>query len=134
MGVTSGSEFLPSVAMMDRLGLTISWFPFLVGELEVLVKLGLGGINLSFITTVLTCCGVEPSLCVRLASLGVRELCVPLCAVSVALAFGSTVWRVPKVSKICGRSSMTSWSTIQIVAGMIFGTNRFLNNFVKFFH
>ena len=78
MGASSGSEFLALVAMMDRLGLIISWFPFRVGELEVLLKIGLGGVNLAVATAVLTSRGMEPSLPVRLTSLRVRK-CVHHC-------------------------------------------------------
>ena len=91
MGALSCSEFLASVAMMDHPGLTIYWFPFRVGELEVLLKLGLGGVNLAVDTAVLTSRGVEPSLPVWLSSLGVRKMCASLSAASMKIFFGITV-------------------------------------------
>ena len=66
MGTSNVLSFLASVAMMDRLGPTISWFLFRVGELEVLLKIGIGRFNLTVAMAVLTSCGVDPSLPVRL--------------------------------------------------------------------
>ena len=129
MGESSGSAFLASVAIMDGLGLTILWFPFRIVELEVLLNLGLGGINLAVAMAVLTSRGMELSLTVHLTSLGVRIICAPLRDASATISFGSTVWRAPKVYWIPGKSSMTSWSIGQIAPWMIFGTNQLLNNF-----
>ena len=114
---------------MDRLGLTILWFPFRIVELEVLLNLGLGGINLAVAMAVLTSCGMEMSLPVHLTSLGVRKMCAPLRDASATISFGSTVWRAPKVYWIPGRSSVTIWSTGRIAAEMVFGTNELINNF-----
>ena len=83
MGALSGPAFLASVAVMDCLGLTISWFPVRVGESEVLLKLGIGGVNLAVAMAVLIYCGVEPSLPVQLTSLGVCKMCAPLRAASI---------------------------------------------------
>ena len=129
MGAPSGSAFLASVTIMDRLGMTISWFPFHVGELEVLLKLGLGGFNLSVATVVLTSHGMEFSLPLRITSLGVQKMRAPLRVVSVSISFGSTVWHTPKVSRITGTSYVKSWSIIRIASWIIFGTNQLLNNF-----
>ena len=59
--------------MMDHLGLTIYYFQFRVGELEVLLKHVIGGVNLEIATVVLTSRGMEPSLPVRITSLGVHK-------------------------------------------------------------
>ena len=109
IGESSGSAFLASVTIMDRLGLTISWFPFRIGELEVLLNLGLGGINLTVAMAVLTSRGMELSLPVQLTSIRVRKMCAPLHDVSATISFGSTVWRALTVSRIPGISSVTSW-------------------------
>ena len=114
---------------MDLLGLTIYCVPVRVEELEVLLKFLIRGVNLAVATAVLTSHGVEPSLPVRLTYLGVRKMRVPLRAASVTISFRSTVCRVSKVFHIYGSSSMTSWSIGRIAPGMIFGTNRFFNNF-----
>ena len=106
MGASSGLALLTLVVMMDRLGLTIGWFPFCVGELEVLLKLGLGGVNLAVATAVLTSRGVDLSLPIWLTSLEVRKMPVPLRAASVTISFGSTVWCTPKASRIPGTSSV----------------------------
>ena len=57
------------------------------------------------------------------------DLHVPLCAASVTISFGSTVWCVRKVSRIFGTFYVTRWAIRQIAPWMIFGTNRFFNNF-----
>ena len=93
------------------------------------MKFGLWRINLAVAKAVLTSRGVEPYLPVRLTSLGVRKMCAPLRAASVAISFGSTIWQAPKVSWIPGTSSVTSWSIGWIAPWMIFGKNRFFNNF-----
>ena len=41
MEASNGSEFLPLLAVLELLGLEISWFPIRVGETEVTTKLGL---------------------------------------------------------------------------------------------
>ena len=73
------------------------------------MKIWLGGVNLAVATAVMMSCGVEPSLPVWITSLGVRNMRAPLCTVSVKIYFGSTVWRVPKVTRISDTPSMTSW-------------------------
>ena len=60
MEASSGSEFLASCGMMDRLGMTISCVPVRVGESEVLIKFRLWIFNLSVATEVLTSRGVDP--------------------------------------------------------------------------
>ena len=79
MGASRGSAFLALVAIMDRLGLKIYWFPFRVGELELLLKIGLGGFNLAVATAVLTSCDVEPSLPVQNTSLRMCATARPVC-------------------------------------------------------
>ena len=78
MGASSGSDFLALVAMMERLGLTIYWFSSHVGYMKVLLKHGLGGVNLLVATVVLMSLEVDLSLPVRITSLGVWKKCVPL--------------------------------------------------------
>ena len=133
MVASSGSVFLAFCGMMDRLGLTISWFPVCVGESGVPMKFGFWRVNLTVATAVLTSCGLDPSLSVRLTSLRVQKMLAPLYAVSVTISFGNTVWREPKVSRIPGTSSVTSWSIGRITPWMIFGTNRFFDNFCEHF-
>ena len=130
---SSGSAFLASCVMMDRLGLTISCVPVCVGDSEVLLKVGLLIVNLAVDTAVLTSCGVELSLPIQIISLGVRKMHAPLRAVSVTISFRSTVLHTPKVSRIYGTYSVTSWSIGQIAPWMIFGTNQFFNNFCEIF-
>ena len=98
MGALNGSAFHALVVMMDRLGLKIYSAPVLVGEMEVLLKLGIGGFNLVLDTEVLTSCCVETSLPVQITFLGFRKMQAPLRAASMTVSFGSTVWRNPKVS------------------------------------
>ena len=62
MGASSGWSFLPLYTMMDRLGLTISWFLVPVGDSEVLMKSGLWRFNLAVAAAVLTSCGEDPSI------------------------------------------------------------------------
>ena len=115
--------------MMDRLGLKISWFPVCFRESDVSIKFGLWRVNLAVATAVLTSRDRELSLPVQFTSLGVREMRAPLCAATVTISFWSTIWRAPKISWIPGTSTVTSWSIGQIASWMIFGTNRFFNNF-----
>ena len=129
MEASSGSKFLASRRTMDRLGLTIYCVPVRVEESEVLMQFGLWRVNLAVATEVLTSCSMDPPLPVRLTYLGVRKMRAPLRAASVMIYFWSTVWRAPKVSWITGTSSVTSWSIRRIAPWMIFGMNRFFNNF-----
>ena len=133
MGASSGSAFLILFAMMDRLGLIIACVPVRAGEMVVLLNLGLGGFNLVVATAELKSCGMDPSLPVQLTLPGVWKMRAPLCAASVTLAFGSTVWCEPKISLIPVTSSVTSWLIGLMAPWMISGTNRLLNKFyVKF--
>ena len=120
--------FLASIAMMDRLGLIISCVPVCAGYMELGLELGFGGFNPMFSTAELTSRGVEPFLPLRLTFLVVRKMRAPLRATSVTLAFGSTVWREPKISQILDGSSVTSCSSGRIAAGAVIGTNRLINN------
>ena len=78
------------------------------------MKFGIWRVNLAVATAVLTYRGVDPSLHVRLTSLGVQKMRAPLRAASVTIFFGSTVWRAPEVSRIPGTSYVTSWSIERI--------------------
>ena len=98
MRASSGLAFLTIIAMMDRLGLKISCVPVRAGEMELGLELGIGGSKLAFALAELTSHGVEPSLPVRLTFLRVRKMHAQLRAVSVTLAFRSTLWRKPKIS------------------------------------
>ena len=98
MGVSSGSAFFALVAMMNFLGLKISYVPICVGDTDAMLKIGHGGVNLAVTTSALTSFGVEPSLPVRLTLTGVRKMRAPLLDASVTLSFGNTVWGAPKVS------------------------------------
>ena len=98
MGVSTGSAFLPSGTIMDRLVLTISLLPVCVEDLEVPLKLGLWRVNLEVATTVLVSCGVEPSLPMQLTFLGVWKMRTLLRAASVMISFESTACITPKVS------------------------------------
>ena len=69
MKAPSGSAFLVSCGMMDRLGLKISCVPVRVRDSKVLLKIGLWRVNLVVATELLTYCGMEPFLSVRLTSL-----------------------------------------------------------------
>ena len=73
------------------------------------MKYGILKVNLLVSKTVLTSRGVDPTLSVRITSLGFQKMHAPLHAASVTISFGSTVWRAPKVSRIPGTSSVTSW-------------------------
>ena len=126
---SSGSAFLASSGMMDRLGMKIYCVPVRVGELEVLMKFGLYRVILAINTAVFTPRGVEPSLSVLLTSLGVQKMCAPLRTASATISFGSIIWYAPKVSRIPFTSSMMIWSIGQIVHWMISGKNRFFNHF-----
>ena len=90
---------------------------------------GIWIVNLAVTTVVLTSRGVEPSLPVQITSFGVRKMCAPLYAASVTISFRSTVWHAPKFSRIPSTYSLTSWSIGRIAPWMIFGTNRYFNNF-----
>ena len=48
MGASSGLAFLALFSIMDRLGLIISCVPVRAEEMELGLKLGLGGFNLDF--------------------------------------------------------------------------------------
>ena len=73
MGASSGSDSPALFVMMDSLGLIISCVPVRAGEMELGLKLGLGGFNLSDATAVLESFGMEISLPVRLTFPGVRK-------------------------------------------------------------
>ena len=133
MEVSSGSALLSSSGMMDRFGLKISCVPVRVGELEVFMEFLICRVNLAVAAEVFMSRGVEPSLPFRLTSLGFRKMRAPLRAASVTISFGGTIWRAPKVSWIPGTSSVTSWSIGRIALWVIFGTNRFFNNFCGVF-
>ena len=53
----------------------------------------------------------------------------PLRTAFLTISFDSTVWRASKVSQISGTSSVISLSIGWTSPGMIFGTNRLLNDF-----
>ena len=66
------------------------------------MKIWFGGVNIEGATAVLMSHGVEPSLPVRLPSLGVRKVRAPLHAAFVTISFRSTIWRAPKAFWITG--------------------------------
>ena len=51
MEASNGSAFLPLLAVMDLLGLKMSWFPIRVGETEVTKKLRLPQLALDLVST-----------------------------------------------------------------------------------
>ena len=51
MEALNGSAFLPLLAVLELLGLEISWFPIRVGETDVTAKLGLPQIALDLVST-----------------------------------------------------------------------------------
>ena len=51
MEVSNGSAFLPLLAVLELLGLKISWFLIRVGETDVTVKLGLPQLALDLVST-----------------------------------------------------------------------------------
>ena len=51
MEALNGSAFLPLLAVMELLGLKISWFPIRVGETVVTEKLGLPQLALDLVST-----------------------------------------------------------------------------------
>ena len=129
MEVLNGQVFLTFSGPMDPLGLKIPCDLVRVGKLDVPLKIWIGGVNLEVATMVLMSHCVEPSLNVRLTSLGVWKMCTPLCSMSVMISFGSTIWRAPKVSNIFGTSYVTIWSIRPTVPKMIFGTTGSSINF-----
>ena len=51
MKASNGSAFLPLLAVLELLGLKISWFPIRVGETDVSAKLGLPQLALDLVST-----------------------------------------------------------------------------------
>ena len=51
MEAPNGSAFLPLLAVLELLGLKISWFPIRVGETDVTEKLGLLQLALDLVLT-----------------------------------------------------------------------------------
>ena len=51
MESSNGSTFLPLLAVLELIGLKISWFPTRVGETELTTKLGLPQIALDLVST-----------------------------------------------------------------------------------
>ena len=74
-----------------------------------MLKFWLGGVNLAVATSVLTSRGVEPSLSVRLTSLGFPKMRASLRAALVIISFRSTVWHAHKVSRIPCTYYVTCW-------------------------
>ena len=50
MEASNGSTFLPLLAVLELLGLKISWFPIRVGETDVSAKLGLPQLDLDLVS------------------------------------------------------------------------------------
>ena len=109
------------------LGLRISWFPKRAVDTELGLEPGLGELNLEF-SSDLTSRGVERSLPVRLTFPGIRKMCAPVHAASVMLAFRSTVWSGLRISCAPTRLAVKSGLIGPMTTGMIFGTNRLINN------
>ena len=78
--------------------------------------------------------GVASSLPMQLTFPGVsRKMRVQLCADSVTITFGRTVWRGLKMSCTPTTLAVKSGLIGPMRTGMIFGTNRLINNFcIKF--
>ena len=95
MGAPSGLAFLRLCGMMDHLGMKISSVQVRVEDLDVLMKFGIWRVNLEVATAVLMSCDMEPSLPVRITSIGVRKIHAPLRAASLTISSGSTVWSAP---------------------------------------
>ena len=129
IGVLNGSAFLPLFAIMGRLGLITSWFPKRNGEVELRLEPGLGEFKLDFVLADLTSYGVDPPLTVQLTFSRVWKMRAQLRATSVMLAFGSTVWHRFKISCTPTTSTVMSGLISLMMTGMIFGTNRLINNF-----
>ena len=51
MEALNGSAFLPLLAVLELLGLKISWFPIHVGDTDVTAKLGLPQLSLDLVST-----------------------------------------------------------------------------------
>ena len=64
MEASNGSAFLPLLAVLELLGLKISWFPICVGETEVTTKLGLPQLALDLVSEEEASLGVARSLSV----------------------------------------------------------------------
>ena len=93
MEASNGSVFLPLLAILGWIGLTISWFLVQVGETELGLETGLGELNLEFSPETMLH-GVALSLIVWLTFPGApRKMHAQLRTASVTLSFGSTVWR-----------------------------------------
>ena len=73
--------------------------------------------------------GVALSLFVRLTFPEVpRKMCAQLCAASVTLTFGRTIWPWLKISWTPITSVVMGGFISRMITGMIFGTNRVINN------
>ena len=127
MLASNGSAFLPLFTILGWLGLITYWFPKRSGKMELGLDPRPGELNLEF-SSDFTNHGVEPSLPVRLNFPGVRKICAQLRAASVKLAFRSTVWCGLKISCTPTTSAVNSVLIGPMTTGMIFGTNRLIDN------
>ena len=108
MEVSNGSAFLPLLAVLEFLGLKISWFPICVGETDAAMKVGLKQLALYLISEKELSLGVARSLFVPITFPVVREILAQGRPTSVTFACGRYVWPRLKLSCATSTSTVTS--------------------------
>ena len=129
MGASNSLTFVPLFTILRWLGLITSWLLKCAVEMKLGLETGIGELNLEF-SLELTSRGVESSLPVRLTFPGVtRKMRAQLRTASVTLTFGRIVRSGLKMSCTPTTLAVTSRLIGPMTTGMIFGTNRLINNF-----
>ena len=125
MEASNGLAFLTLLAVLELLGLKISWFPIRAGETDVATNVGLWKLALDLFLEEEASLGVAQSLSVPITFLVVRKICVQGRTTSVTFACRRTVWRGLKLS--CATS--TSEVTIGIIGPTIAWMGGLINIF-----
>ena len=108
MEASIGSTFLPLLAVLELLGLKISWFPIRVGETDVATNVELPQLSLDLVSEEEASLGVARSLSVPIMFLVVRKMFVQGRAASVTFACRRDVWHGLKISCSNFTSTVTS--------------------------
>ena len=113
---------------MDPLGLILSWFPVLLGELVVLSPIRNREVNLEDPRAFFLSRGVVLYVPFCLMSERVWKICAVLRTASVTISFKRIVRRACKVSTLPAVYSAIVWSIGGIETRMISGMSRLINS------
>ena len=119
MEASNGSAFLPLLAVLELLGLKISWFPIRVGEMDVATNAGLWKIALDLVSEEEASLGVARSLSIPTMFPLVWKIRAQGRATSMMFAYGRTIWRGLKLSCPTSTSAVTSRVMGQTKAWMV---------------